>query len=122
MEFHRGRLIDHVHLRVKDVEASKRFYRAVLGAVGLSDALDECKGYFNADELFVDKSPSRRRIARRSLHFTELRWRPEAATTERPGSGTITPAITRLSCSTPTATMSRSCSMDRPIARRHPSS
>ena len=58
MEFHRGRLIDHVHLRVKDVEASKRFYRAVLGAVGLSDALDEGKGYFNADELFVDKSDS----------------------------------------------------------------
>lgn len=30
MEFHRGRLIDHVHLRVADVAASKRFYRAVL--------------------------------------------------------------------------------------------
>ena len=32
MEFHRGRLIDHVHLRVRDLEASKRFYRAVLEA------------------------------------------------------------------------------------------
>ena len=30
MEFHRGRLIDHVHLQVADVAASKRFYRAVL--------------------------------------------------------------------------------------------
>jgi catechol-2,3-dioxygenase len=32
MEFHRGRLFDHVHLRVKDLDASKRFYRAVLDA------------------------------------------------------------------------------------------
>jgi lactoylglutathione lyase len=35
MEFHRGRLFDHVHLRVKDLDASKRFYRAVLDAVGV---------------------------------------------------------------------------------------
>ena len=34
MEFHRGRLLDHVQLRVKDLEASKRFYRAVLAALG----------------------------------------------------------------------------------------
>ena len=31
MEFHLGRLIDHVHLRVSDVEAAKRFYGAVFG-------------------------------------------------------------------------------------------
>ena len=30
MEFHLGRLIDHVHLRVSDLEATKRFYRAVI--------------------------------------------------------------------------------------------
>jgi catechol 2,3-dioxygenase-like lactoylglutathione lyase family enzyme len=30
MELHRGRLIDHVHLRTRDIDASKRFYRAVL--------------------------------------------------------------------------------------------
>ena len=29
MEFHRGRLIDHVHLVVSDLERSKRFFRAV---------------------------------------------------------------------------------------------
>jgi len=54
MEFHRGRLFDHVHLRVKDLEASKRFYRAVLSALGLEDALVEGKGHFYIDELFVD--------------------------------------------------------------------
>jgi catechol 2,3-dioxygenase-like lactoylglutathione lyase family enzyme len=56
MEFHRGRLIDHVHLRVSDVHASKRFYRAVLAALGLPDVLVEGDGFFYADELFVDKS------------------------------------------------------------------
>ncbi|XXV30226.1 VOC family protein [Sorangium sp. So ce1389] len=29
-----GRLIDHVHLRVADLEKSKRFYSAVLQALG----------------------------------------------------------------------------------------
>ena len=54
MEFHRGRLFDHVHLRVKDVEASKRFYRAVVTAIGLPDAMAEFAGSFAFDELFVD--------------------------------------------------------------------
>jgi catechol 2,3-dioxygenase-like lactoylglutathione lyase family enzyme len=56
MEFHRGRLFDHVHLRVKDLDASKRFYRAVLSAIGHPDVLVDGKGNFFADELFVDKA------------------------------------------------------------------
>lgn len=56
MEFHRGRLVDHVHLRVADVEASKRFYRAVFAALGFPDILHEGPGLFYADELFVDKA------------------------------------------------------------------
>jgi catechol 2,3-dioxygenase-like lactoylglutathione lyase family enzyme len=56
MQFHRGRLIDHVHLRVSDVEASKRFYRAVFASLGLPDILVEGNGFFYADELFVDKA------------------------------------------------------------------
>lgn len=58
MEFHRGRLFDHVHLRVKDLEASRRFYRAVLSAIGLGDAFIEGKGNFYADELYVDAADS----------------------------------------------------------------
>ena len=51
-ELHRGRLIDHVHLVVKDLAASKRFYEAVLGALGLKiEGAGE--GYFYCDELFV---------------------------------------------------------------------
>jgi catechol 2,3-dioxygenase-like lactoylglutathione lyase family enzyme len=51
-EFHLGRLIDHVHLRVRDLEASKSFYRAVLQAVG-RDITRETELFFTADELFV---------------------------------------------------------------------
>jgi catechol 2,3-dioxygenase-like lactoylglutathione lyase family enzyme len=56
MQFHRGRLLDHVHLRVADVETSKRFYRAVLAAIGLPDVVQEGPGFFYADEIFVDKA------------------------------------------------------------------
>jgi catechol 2,3-dioxygenase-like lactoylglutathione lyase family enzyme len=53
MEFHRGRLIDHVHLRVKDLAASKRFYRAVLATVGVN-IQHESDTAFAADELYID--------------------------------------------------------------------
>ena len=33
MQHHVGRLIDHVHLRVSDLDASKRFYRAAFSAL-----------------------------------------------------------------------------------------
>lgn len=52
MEYHLGRLFDHVHLVVTDLEASKRFYRAVLLSLG-RDLSGEGDGYFFADELFV---------------------------------------------------------------------
>ena len=51
-EYHLGRLIDHVHLRVRDLEASKRFYEAVLTALGTCLG-GEGKGYFWADELYA---------------------------------------------------------------------
>ena len=56
MRYHQGRLIDHVHLRVRDVEASKRFYRAALDALGLAGAFGEGDGFFHADELYVDRA------------------------------------------------------------------
>jgi catechol 2,3-dioxygenase-like lactoylglutathione lyase family enzyme len=56
MDPHFGRLIDHLQLRVADLDASKRFYKAVLAALGKPDALIEGDGYFHADELFVDKA------------------------------------------------------------------
>jgi catechol 2,3-dioxygenase-like lactoylglutathione lyase family enzyme len=59
VQFHQGRLLDHVHLRVADLEASKRFYRAVLAAVG-RELTREGDDSFGADELYVsaDKTPT----------------------------------------------------------------
>jgi catechol 2,3-dioxygenase-like lactoylglutathione lyase family enzyme len=56
-ELHRGRLIDHVQLVVKDVAASKRFYQAVLGAIGIPMG-GEADDYFWADELFISSKDS----------------------------------------------------------------
>lgn len=55
---HRGRLIDHVHLVVEDIAKSKRFYAAVLGALGIPIA-HEADDFLNADELFVSSKTSR---------------------------------------------------------------
>jgi catechol 2,3-dioxygenase-like lactoylglutathione lyase family enzyme len=51
-EVHRGRLIDHVQLVVRDLPASQKFYAAIFDVLkipmgGTGD------GYFWADELFV---------------------------------------------------------------------
>jgi catechol 2,3-dioxygenase-like lactoylglutathione lyase family enzyme len=51
-EAHAGRLLDHVHLRVRDLEASKLFYAAALAPLGLG-LTAEGDGWFSADELFV---------------------------------------------------------------------
>ena len=56
MQFHLGRLIDHVHLRVSDLDVSKRFYRAVLESLDLSATFVEGPDYFYMDELFVDRA------------------------------------------------------------------
>ena len=58
MELHRGRLIDHVHLVVGDVEASRKFYKAVLSVLGIGLG-GEGKDHFWADELFVSSADSR---------------------------------------------------------------
>jgi catechol 2,3-dioxygenase-like lactoylglutathione lyase family enzyme len=60
MKFHQGRLIDHVHLRVADIEASKRFYRAALATLGreVREGVDhEEQPYFASDELWVTPGP-----------------------------------------------------------------
>jgi catechol 2,3-dioxygenase-like lactoylglutathione lyase family enzyme len=61
---HAGRLFDHVHLRVADVEASKRFYAAALAPLGLGITA-EGEGWFAADELFVSGDGERTS----GLHF-----------------------------------------------------
>jgi len=56
-ELHRGRLIDHIQLVVRDIEASRRFYTAVFEAlqVPIGGSGDD---HFWADELFVSTADS----------------------------------------------------------------
>jgi catechol 2,3-dioxygenase-like lactoylglutathione lyase family enzyme len=56
-ELHRGRLIDHIQLVVKDLAASKRFYQAVFDVLGIPMA-GEGDDYFWADELFISTKES----------------------------------------------------------------
>jgi catechol 2,3-dioxygenase-like lactoylglutathione lyase family enzyme len=56
-ELHRGRLIDHIQLVVADIEASRRFYRAVFEALAIPIG-GEADDYFWADELFVSTADS----------------------------------------------------------------
>lgn len=56
-ELHRGRLIDHLQLVVRDLPASKRFYTAVFEVLGIplgGEGID----YFWADELFISTKTS----------------------------------------------------------------
>lgn len=57
-ELHRGRLIDHIQLVVRDLSAARRFYSAVFDCLsipigGIGD------DYFWADELFISTTESK---------------------------------------------------------------
>lgn len=56
-ELHRGRLIDHLQLVVRDLEASKRFYSAVMEALKIPIG-GEGPGYFWVDEFFISSQES----------------------------------------------------------------
>jgi catechol 2,3-dioxygenase-like lactoylglutathione lyase family enzyme len=57
MVIHRGRLIDHIQLVVRDLAASRRFYDAVMKAIGIppGPAGDD---YFSFDEMWVSTAAS----------------------------------------------------------------
>jgi catechol 2,3-dioxygenase-like lactoylglutathione lyase family enzyme len=56
-QIHRGRLIDHIQLVVRDLDASRRFYEAVFQVlkVPMGGTGDD---YFWADELFISTASS----------------------------------------------------------------
>ena len=56
-QLHRGRLIDHLQLVVRDLAASQRFYAAVFEALQVPMG-GTGPGYFWADELFVSSADS----------------------------------------------------------------
>jgi catechol 2,3-dioxygenase-like lactoylglutathione lyase family enzyme len=56
-ELHRGRLIDHIQLVVGDLAASRRFYEAIFGILGIPLG-GSGEGFFWADELFISSTMS----------------------------------------------------------------
>ncbi len=56
-ELHRGRLIDHLHLVVRDLAASRKFYEAVFKVLDIPIG-GSGDSYFWADELFVSTADS----------------------------------------------------------------
>jgi len=56
-ELYRGRLIDHIQLVVRDLDASRRFYEAVLNVLDIPIG-GAAERFFWADELFVSTADS----------------------------------------------------------------
>ncbi len=56
-ELHRGRLIDHIQLVVRDLGASQAFYSAILDTLGIPMG-GTSDGFFWADELVVSSADS----------------------------------------------------------------
>jgi catechol 2,3-dioxygenase-like lactoylglutathione lyase family enzyme len=52
LELHRGRLIDHIQLVVRDLKASRRFYEAVFRPLEIPVSGSAAE-HFWADELFI---------------------------------------------------------------------
>jgi catechol 2,3-dioxygenase-like lactoylglutathione lyase family enzyme len=108
-------MIDHVHLKVRDLRASRVFYDAAFGALGLP-LTESGDDYFQADELFVSPGQpptggrhlafqAADRAAVDRLHAAVLR--AGAPTMAALANATITAVITAPSPSIPTATMPR---------------
>jgi len=58
MELHRGRLIDHIQLVVRDLPASQAFYQAIFDVLKIPMG-GTGEDYFWADELFVSTADSK---------------------------------------------------------------
>ena len=63
MELHRGRLIDHIQLVVKDIDASKRFYKAIFEILGIPVGGEE-EDHIWYDELFISTADSEAAIGK----------------------------------------------------------
>lgn len=56
MQYHQGRLLDHVHIHVSDLARSKRFYAAILNALDRQGSFGSNDESFHCDELYVDSA------------------------------------------------------------------
>jgi catechol 2,3-dioxygenase-like lactoylglutathione lyase family enzyme len=110
--YHRGRLIDHIHLRVSDLAASKRFYKAVLATLGREPNY-KSDDAISFDELWIDAADS---AGPSRVHFAFQAEDQDAVKMARQANANITPAIMPASCSIRTGTMSKRCCTGRPSA------
>ena len=62
-ELHRGRLVDHIGLVVKDLAASKRFYAAAFDALGIPLGGEGPEDFW-FDELFVSSQRSKEALGK----------------------------------------------------------
>ena len=64
--YHTGRLLDHVHIVVSNIETSRAFYKAVLHSIGRGLTYQSGND-FESDELFVSQCQEGDRIS--SIHL-----------------------------------------------------
>ena len=77
-QLHRGRLIDHLHLVVRHLPASRAFYGAVLAALQVPIG-GEGADFFWADELYVSSADSPAALGRLTgRHHLAFQARDEA--------------------------------------------
>ena len=68
MQFHAGRLIDHVHINVADLDRSAKFYAAVLEALEMPPG-NRTAHAFQIDELYISEPGLGQAISRIHLAF-----------------------------------------------------
>ncbi len=68
MQFHAGRLIDHVHINVADLDKAAAFYSAVLEALELPPG-NRTDYSFQADELYISQPEPGHQISKVHLAF-----------------------------------------------------
>ena len=131
-ELHRGRLIDHIQLVVRDLPAAQKFYTAILDVLKIPMG-GTGAGFLWADELFVSTPDSRAAqgvlTGRHHLAFqaqsrprwtssTKWPWPMGAGITARPESAHTIRATTLPLSSIPMATISKVFIMARQTAAR----
>lgn len=69
----RGRLLNHIHLKVRNINRSREFYRSVIESLGKNITFDgaDC---FCVDELFVSESD----VPSQSIHLSFKAQHPAA--------------------------------------------
>jgi predicted lactoylglutathione lyase len=57
MKFYRGKLLDYVNLKVRDLNRSREFYKSIIESLGHTLSAEE-NTFFTIDELMVTEDPT----------------------------------------------------------------